>query len=95
MIKWLLKSTNEYRLETLSDVEEFHKQLQKQASNGYTLTSFSWSEKIKKSKEEILDQYFVVKYTFTFNDPKDPENTFSDISYEKLDLNPYHDHDGE
>lgn len=77
MIKWLIKSTNEFRLDTMEDVEAFHKDLQKEAStNGYTLTNFSWAEKEVKSKGEVIESYFQVKYTFVFNNLKDPENAF-------------------
>ena len=56
MIKWLIKSQNEFRLETMSDVEEFHKEMQKKAADeGYTLSSFSWMEKEVKEKGEVVD----------------------------------------
>lgn len=85
MIKWLIKSQNEYRLETMTDVEEFHKELQKEAENGgYTLTNFSWAEKAVKEKGEIVETYFQVKATFVFNTLKDPENPFSKVEYPKL-----------
>lgn len=82
MIKWLIKSQNEYRIETMSDVEEFHKQMQNEASdNGYTLSSFSWTEKEVKEKGEVVDSYYQVKVTFVFNVLKDPENPFNSVEY--------------
>ena len=46
MITWVLKNTTEYRVDTMSDVEEFHKKLQEEANeNGYNLTGFSWTKK--------------------------------------------------
>lgn len=82
MIKWLIKSQNEYRLETMTDVEEFHKQLQKQAADeGYTLSSFSWAEKIVKEKGEVVDTYYQVKCAFVFNTLKEPENPFTKAEY--------------
>lgn len=88
MIKWLIKSTNEFRLDTMEDVETFHKDLQKEAStNGYTLTNFSWKEVEKKSKGEVIESWFIVKYTFVFNDSKAPENLFTHIEYTENILN--------
>lgn len=82
MIKWLLKSTNEFRIETMSDVEDFHQEMQDMAANeGFNLASFSWVKKEKKQGGEIVDEYFVVKVSFTFNDAKDPENQFSRVEY--------------
>lgn len=82
MIKWLIKSQNEYRLETMSDVEQFHKEMQaKAADEGYTLSSFSWVEREVKEKGEVVDTYYQVKTTFIFNTLKDPENPFSKVEY--------------
>lgn len=87
MIKWLIKSQNEFRLETMSDVEAFHKQLQKEAEEGgYTLTSFSWAEKTIKEKGEVVDTFFQVKTVFSFNVLKEPENPFTKACYPKLDV---------
>ena len=89
MIKWLIKSQNEFRLETMSDVESFHKQVQKEAEDGgYTLTNFAWKEVEKKSKGEVIDSWFIVKYSFVFNDSKDPEKLFTRIEYpENISIN--------
>lgn len=82
MIKWLIKSQNEFRLETMSDVEEFHKEMQRKAADeGYTLSSFSWTEKEVKEKQEVVDTYYQVKTTFIFNTLKDPENPFTKVEY--------------
>lgn len=86
MIKWLIKSTNEFRVETMSDVEEFHKDLQNMAEDGgYTLTSFSWNEKFVKEKGEVVDSYFSVKCTFSFNELKDPDKPFTDVDYKLVE----------
>lgn len=82
MITWLIKSTNEFRVETMSDVEEFHQKLQdKAADGGFTLTSFSWSAKEKKQGGEVIDEWFIVKVTFVFNDAKEPEQPFNSVEY--------------
>lgn len=87
MIKWLIKSTNEFRLESIEEVEQFHKELQQEASiNGYTLTNFAWSEKEVKSKGEVIEVYYIVKYTFVFNNPKDPDKLFTEVFYTNKDM---------
>ena len=52
MKKFLLKTTEEYWLATLADVEAFHKELQTDAINQeYQLTGFAYTEKpIKEGK---------------------------------------------
>lgn len=87
MIKWLIKSQNEFRLETMSDVEEFHKEMQRKAADeGYTLSSFSWMEKEVKEKGEVVDTYYQVKTTFIFNTLKDPENPFTKVEYPSYEI---------
>ena len=84
MVTWLIKATNEFRVETMDDVENFHKKLQNMALDGdFTLTGFSWKSQEKKQGGEIIDEWFVVKATFVFNDAKDPENLFTDVEYHK------------
>lgn len=87
MINWLTKSTNEYRVETMDEVETFHKNAQKEAEDGgYTLTNFSWTKKEVKKGGEILDEYFICKVSFVFNDPKEPDNPYSHVEYDKSEV---------
>lgn len=84
MISYLIKSTNEFRLDTIQEVEEFHSFLQEKSSKeGYVLTSFSWSEKEVNSKNEEYS-YFQVKCSFIFNKLKDPQNPFFKVEFPKL-----------
>lgn len=79
MIKFLISSTNEVRLETMDDVETFHKQMQDKAAEiGCLLASFSWVEKENKKTEEV---YYQVKFKFVFNKLADPEIPYTDIDY--------------
>lgn len=79
-MRFLIKNTTEYRLETIEEVEAFHKKLQERAiAGGYTLTNFSWAEKFVKEKQEIVDSYFQVKCTFVYNELKMPENSWYDV----------------
>lgn len=74
MKKFLLKTTEEYWLATLVDVEAFHKELQADAINQeYQLTGFAYTEKPIKEGKEVVDTYFIVKVTKVFDDVKEPE----------------------
>lgn len=81
-VHWVLKNVTEYRVDSMPEVEDFHKKLQKQAAeNGYTLTAFSWTERAVKEKGEVVDTYYVVKATFVFNTAKEPENPFFKVEF--------------
>lgn len=85
MIKYLIKSTNEIRLETKIDVDEFHEKLQKEADGlGCRVTSWQEAEKQRKSGGEVVEEWFIVKYTLTFNDAKNPEKPLGHIDYVEL-----------
>ena len=82
MIKSLIKVTNEVRVETESDADEFHKQLQKEAENiGCILSTFTKTLRQKKSKGEVVDEYYQIKYTYVFNDIKEPCTYLKNIEY--------------
>lgn len=82
MIKWLIKSTNEIRIETKSEVEEFHAYIQEKAESLHCrLTSWQEVEKQKKAQGEIIEEFYIVKYTLTFNEAKDPETPLRSIEY--------------
>lgn len=75
-VKYLLKTTEEYRLETLDDVKQFHETLEKDAvAQEYILSSFAWTEKYEKEKGEVISSYFVVKAVKTFDEAKAPEQS--------------------
>lgn len=81
-VHWVIKNQTEYRVDSMSEVEDFHKQLQQKAiDEGYTLTNFGWSERAVKEKGEVVDTYYQVKATFVFNTLKDPENPFFDVEF--------------
>ena len=64
-----LKTTNAYKTDTEEEaiglIEDAKDQ---QISGGYTLTKSSYTLKTKKSKGEIIDQWFVVTIEKTFSD---------------------------
>lgn len=89
MITWVLKNTAEYRVDTMSDVEDFHKRLQEEANeNGYNLTGFSWTKKEVKASGEIVDEYYICKVINVFNEAKEPENPFLRVEFPKTEAIP-------
>lgn len=87
MIKWLIKNTAEYRLETIEDVKQFEQKMREEAQQGdYTVSNFSYAEKQVKAKGEIIETYFQVKVTTTFNTLKEPEKPFTGVSYDKMEV---------
>ena len=84
--KSLIKSTNEVRVETESDADAFHEELEEEArKNGYVLSNFNKTLKQKKSKGEVLEEYYQIKYTFTFNDLKNPNSCLDSIDYKMFE----------
>lgn len=82
MIKSLIKATNEVRVETEEEADQFHKELQKEAEKiGCILSTFTKTLRQKKSKGEIIDEYYQIKYTYVFNDIKEPFNYLKNIEY--------------
>ena len=81
-VHYLIKSQNEYRVDSMPEVEDFHKRLQDEAAeNGYTLTSFQWNEKTIREKGEVVDTYYQVKSTFVFNTLKEPDSPFFTVEF--------------
>lgn len=73
MRHFVIKNTAEYRVETIEDVVKFRQELQEQAQrDGYSLSAFSYTEKLVKAKGEVVDLFYDCKATFTVNDIKEP-----------------------
>lgn len=82
MIKSLIKVTNEVRVETETDADQFHKELQKEAEEiGCILSTFTKTLRQKKSKGEVIEEYYQIKYTYVFNDIKEPNTFLDNIQY--------------
>ena len=82
MIKSLIKATNEVRVETETDADQFHKELQKEAEEiGCILSTFTKTLRQKKSKGEVIEEYYQIKYTYVFNDIKEPNTFLDNIQY--------------
>lgn len=82
MLKYLIKTTTEIRIETKEDAEILHKEIEEFCrNNGYTLSSWTQNYKCRKQKGEIVDEFYQIKYIIQFNDIKEPETTLKDIQY--------------
>ena len=82
MLKSLIKATNEVRVETEEEADQFHKELQKEAEKiGCILSTFTKTLRQKKSKGEVIDEYYQIKYTYVFNDIKEPNTFLDNIQY--------------
>lgn len=79
MNKYLLTSTDTYRVETVEDVEALHEELKNNPR--FQLVSFSYKTKYIKEKGEIIGEYQVVSAKKVFNDEKEPSTTIN-INYE-------------
>lgn len=77
-MKYLLTSTDTYRVATVEDVEVLHEKLKN--DRNFQLVSFSYKTKYVKAKGEIIEEYQVVSAKKLFNDEKDPENHI-DVKY--------------
>lgn len=82
MLKSLIKATNEVRVETEEEADQFHKELQKEAEKiGCILSTFTKTLRQRKSKGEIIEEYYQIKYTYVFNDIKEPYSYLKGIEY--------------
>ena len=94
MIKYLIKTTEEYWLSTRDDVENFHRAIQEDGEKqGYQVAAFGYTEKPIKEGKEIVDNYYIVKVTKLFDDAKEPEEApLSQITYDRS--NAFRDSEG-
>lgn len=87
MIKYLIKATNEYRVETKEDADALHKQIEEEAtSNGWVLSGWTETYKTKKSQGEIIEEWYICKSIIVFNDAKEPEFPLRNIDYNMFDI---------
>lgn len=94
MIKYLIKTTEEYWLSTRDDVENFHRAIQEDGEKQeYQVAAFGYTEKPIKEGKEIIDNYYIVKVTKLFDDAKEPEEApLNQITYDRS--NAFRDSEG-
>lgn len=82
MIKYLIKTTNEVRVATEEDADALHQEIAEKANRlNATLTNWTESKKERKSQGEVVEEWYICKYTYSFNDPKAPEIPYDNIQY--------------
>lgn len=82
MIKYLIKSTNEIRVEDENDANELHRFYEKFAhDNNYILNSWTQTLRTKKSQGEIIESWFICKVVLVFNDAKAPDIPLDTINF--------------
>lgn len=82
MIKYLIKSTNEIRVEDENDANELHRFYEKFAhDNNYILNSWTQTLRTKKSQGEIIESWFICKVVLIFNDAKAPDIPLDTIDF--------------
>jgi len=79
MSKYLTTTTEIYRVDNESEVQTLIEEA-KHAST-YTLIKYNREYKERKSKGEIIDQWYKVTLVKSFNDEKEPESVIN-IIYE-------------
>lgn len=78
-MRYLLSSTDIYRVETVAEVETLHEELSTDVN--FTLTAFSYKTKPIKEKGEVVGEYQVVTAKKVFNAEKEPDNQIT-VHYE-------------
>lgn len=78
-MKYLIQTTEIYRTTTEAEAQELINEA-KQAGE-YELAKYSSEKKEVKSKGEIVDEYYKISLTKTFNNIKEPI-TMATITYE-------------
>lgn len=69
-MKYLCEVTEKYRIDSENEAKAFIEEQKKE--NRYALKKYSSELKERKSKGEIIDEYFQVTLVKSFNDPKEP-----------------------
>lgn len=70
MGKYLIKTTEEHRADTVREAEELIAAAK--ADNRYELSKYSSTYKERKQKGEVIDSWYIVTLVKTFDDPKEP-----------------------
>lgn len=72
MSKFLIRSTEVYRIDNESEANNFIDQQKKK----YEVSKYSSELKERKIKGEVADSWYRVTIVKTYNDEKEPENAF-------------------
>lgn len=79
MSKYLVSTVETYRIDTETEATKAIEEAKN--DNSYVLGKYTSEHKERKSKGEIIDEYWKLSLTKIFNDIKDPDSVI-DINYE-------------
>lgn len=79
MAKYLVSTTETYRVDTERESAEAIEEAKKDTT--YVLGKYTNEHKERKSKGEVVDEYWKLTLTKLFNDIKEPDNVY-DVTYE-------------
>jgi hypothetical protein len=79
-MKYLTKVVETYRLPNIDAAETFLKELREEKI--FEIAKYSMTQKTKKAKGEIIDEWVRFEVTKLFNDESEPDSII-DITYDK------------
>jgi hypothetical protein len=79
MAKYLVSTTETYRVDTERESAEAIEEAKKDTT--YILGKYTNEHKERKSKGEVVDEYWKLTLTKMFNDIKEPDNVYN-VTYE-------------
>lgn len=79
MSKYLVSTTETYRVDTESEATRVIEEAKQDGS--YVLGKYTSEHKERKSKGEVIDEYWKLTLTKLFNDIKEPDSIVN-VSYE-------------
>ena len=83
MSKYLIKTTEVYRVDTENEVEAFLNQAKNDSQ--YELVKYSAQHKERKKQGEVLDDWFQVQLVKAFTDEKEPDRQV-EVHYGKQEV---------
>ena len=71
-MQYLIKVVEEWRVPTMSDADVLESEFRKDGT--YEVVKCVKTEKVRKAKGEVVDQYVLMQTTKIFNDVKEPDS---------------------
>lgn len=82
MIQYLVKNAVTVRVADKGQADDLHKKIMEETlDKDWVLSSWKEVQKTKKQKGEVVDEYFLITYSITFQEEKDPYNVLDSIEY--------------
>lgn len=89
---YAIKGTMEIRVEDEESANRLHKEYEEYAhNNNFTLSSWTQMYKCKKTKGEIVDEYYICRPIIIFTDVKEPDVILNSIKYNVKKFGGYND----